>query len=63
MDLSGNVAEWTATAAATEVQATIQKGGTFTREATAVRCSARKAVLPTERAPSVGFRCCAGVQP
>ncbi|HEX8697458.1 MAG TPA: SUMF1/EgtB/PvdO family nonheme iron enzyme [Myxococcaceae bacterium] len=63
MDLSGNVAEWTSTAANSEVQATIQKGGSFTREATAVRCSARKAVLPTERAPSVGFRCCAGVQP
>jgi serine/threonine protein kinase/formylglycine-generating enzyme required for sulfatase activity len=63
MDLSGNVAEWTSTSAATEVQATVQKGGTFTREATAVRCSARKAVLPTERAPSVGFRCCAGVRP
>jgi serine/threonine protein kinase/formylglycine-generating enzyme required for sulfatase activity len=63
MDLSGNVAEWTATPAATDIQAMIQKGGNFTREATAVRCSARKAGVPTERAPNVGLRCCTGVRP
>jgi len=63
MDLSGSVAEWTATPAATQVQSMIQKGGSFSREPTAVRCSARKAGLPTERADTVGFRCCAGVQP
>jgi formylglycine-generating enzyme required for sulfatase activity len=62
MDLSGNVAEWT-TSTATDSQVLAQKGGNFTREATAVRCSARKAGVPTERAPTVGFRCCAGVQP
>jgi formylglycine-generating enzyme required for sulfatase activity len=63
VDQSGNVAEWTATPAASSVQAMIQKGGNFTREAPAVRCSARKAEVPTERAPGVGFRCCAGVLP
>jgi formylglycine-generating enzyme required for sulfatase activity len=62
MDLSGNVAEWTSSTASNS-QVLAQKGGNSTREATAVRCSARKAAVPNERSASVGFRCCTGVQP
>ncbi|WP_225410949.1 protein kinase domain-containing protein [Stigmatella hybrida] len=61
-DLSGNVAEWTATPYAGGADMT-QKGGAFNRSAFAVRCSARLNGLPSARSGTVGFRCCAGLQP
>ncbi|ADO73941.1 bifunctional serine/threonine-protein kinase/formylglycine-generating enzyme family protein [Stigmatella aurantiaca] len=61
-DLSGNVAEWTSTPYAGGADMT-QKGGAFNRSAFAVRCSARLNGLPSARSGTVGFRCCAGLQP
>ncbi len=63
VDLSGNALEWTSTQADSSLQAMIQKGGDSTRQAAAVRCSARKAGVPAERLPNLGFRCCSGVNP
>jgi formylglycine-generating enzyme required for sulfatase activity len=62
-DLSGNVAEWTATAFVGTGENKTQKGGAFDRKSYAVRCSARISGAPTEQKPDLGFRCCAGVQP
>lgn len=56
-DMSGNIAEWTATPYATNQDKT-QKGGAFDRPDYAARCSARKNGAPTARSPEVGFRCC-----
>ncbi len=61
-DLSGNVAEWTATAYTSTADMT-QKGGAFDRPDYAARCSARKNGAPGDRAPTVGFRCCSDVRP
>lgn len=61
-DLSGNVAEWTATAYTNNADMT-QKGGAFDRPDYAARCSARKNGAPSDRAPTVGFRCCADLSP
>lgn len=60
-DLSGNVAEWTASAYTTNTSDMTQKGGAFDRPDYAARCSARKNGAPGDRAPTVGFRCCADV--
>jgi formylglycine-generating enzyme required for sulfatase activity len=62
-DLSGNVAEWTASTFAGGSENKTQKGGAFDKTRYAVRCSARISGVPTEQKPNVGFRCCAGVQP
>ncbi|MFL5319514.1 MAG: formylglycine-generating enzyme family protein [Myxococcaceae bacterium] len=56
-DMSGNVAEWTSSAYATNADKT-QKGGSFDRPDYAARCSARKNGSPAARSPEVGFRCC-----
>jgi formylglycine-generating enzyme required for sulfatase activity len=56
-DLSGNVAEWTATAYTSNADKT-QKGGAFGRPDYASRCSARKNGSPGSRSAEVGFRCC-----
>jgi len=61
-DLSGNVAEWTASEFGDNLSSRTQKGGTYDRSVHAVRCSARMKGVPTERRPTVGFRCCADVQ-
>jgi formylglycine-generating enzyme required for sulfatase activity len=61
-DLSGNVAEWTATAYTNNADMT-QKGGAFDRPDYAARCSARKNGAPSDRTPTVGFRCCADLSP
>ncbi|MCA1664465.1 MAG: SUMF1/EgtB/PvdO family nonheme iron enzyme, partial [Myxococcales bacterium] len=50
-DMSGNVAEWVASAA--------QKGGTAKEGAKESRCSAVTRGAPTLGGPLVGFRCCA----
>ena len=57
MDLSGNVAEWTASSYAKNADMT-QKGGAFDRPDYAARCSARRNGAPTSKSPQVGFRCC-----
>ncbi|MFL5347088.1 MAG: protein kinase domain-containing protein [Hyalangium sp.] len=62
-DLSGNVAEWTASPFEGSSENKTQKGGAFDRGRYAVRCSARINGIPTEQKPDVGFRCCAEVQP
>jgi formylglycine-generating enzyme required for sulfatase activity len=62
-DLSGNVAEWTSSDFAGNTPNKTQKGGAFDRPIHAVRCSARLGGVPTEQKPTVGFRCCAGLQP
>ena len=62
-DLSGNVAEWTASPFSTSSLNRAQKGGAFDRPGYAVRCSARISGDPNKPEPTVGFRCCAGVQP
>lgn len=61
-DMSGNVAEWTATPYAANQDKT-QKGGAFDRPDYAARCSARKNGGPNSRSPEVGFRCCADATP
>jgi formylglycine-generating enzyme required for sulfatase activity len=61
-DLSGNVSEWTASDFGDGSSRKVQKGGSFDRSVAAVRCSARMSGVPTERKPTVGFRCCADVQ-
>ncbi|XXF76382.1 SUMF1/EgtB/PvdO family nonheme iron enzyme [Myxococcaceae bacterium GXIMD 01537] len=61
-DLSGNVAEWTATPYTQNSDMT-QKGGAFDRPDYAARCSARKNGAPADRSATVGFRCCAEVHP
>ncbi|MBX5482032.1 MAG: SUMF1/EgtB/PvdO family nonheme iron enzyme [Myxococcaceae bacterium] len=57
-DLSGNAAEWTASAYAGNADKA-QKGGSFTKPDYAARCSARKNGSPGSRGADVGFRCCA----
>ncbi|WP_224365106.1 bifunctional serine/threonine-protein kinase/formylglycine-generating enzyme family protein [Hyalangium versicolor] len=61
-DLSGNVAEWTASPFAGNNPNKTLKGGAFNRTDSAVRCSARTSGEPDKPEPTVGFRCCAGVQ-
>ncbi|MFP2930940.1 formylglycine-generating enzyme family protein [Pyxidicoccus sp. 3LG] len=61
VDLSGNVAEWTATRF--DKSDFTLKGGAFDLPDYTSRCSARKNAAPSERSDSVGFRCCAGVSP
>jgi eukaryotic-like serine/threonine-protein kinase len=56
VDLSGNAAEWTASALGAD---RIVKGGAFDRSDFAARCSARKLGAPATRSTTVGFRCCA----
>ncbi len=56
-DLSGNAAEWTASAYAAN-QDKAQKGGSHTRPDYASRCSARRNGSPSAKAVDVGFRCC-----
>ncbi|MBU8897687.1 protein kinase [Corallococcus sp. H22C18031201] len=61
-DMSGNVAEWTATRHGANAGFT-QKGGSFDGPDYAVRCSARKNGVPEEKSDMIGLRCCAGVGP
>ena len=52
-DLSGNVAEWTASDFGRQPPSKTQKGGAYDRPGYAVRCSARMRGVPTERRPTV----------
>ncbi len=62
-DLSGNVAEWTSSPFEDNGVKKIQKGGASDKPSHAVRCAARSGAVPTELRPTLGFRCCADVQP
>ncbi|HSP81064.1 MAG TPA: bifunctional serine/threonine-protein kinase/formylglycine-generating enzyme family protein [Myxococcaceae bacterium] len=62
VDLSGNVAEWTATRYENTLDMT-QKGGAFDQPEYAARCSSRKRGDPRLGSLTVGFRCCAEVKP
>ncbi len=56
-DLSGNVAEWTASSYGSGGDKAL-KGGAYDRPDYAARCSARRNGPPGTRAAEVGFRCC-----
>lgn len=61
-DLSGNVAEWTATRFSAEVTERAVKGGSFARPDYDTRCATRKPQSPDTREPTLGLRCCADVE-
>ena len=58
-DLSGNVAEWTATKLGSSY---VVKGGYSRRPDWAVRCANRVGKGPGRASSYVGFRCCADIQ-
>lgn len=58
-DLSGNVAEWTATSYEEGGSEKVVKGGAADRPDFAVRCAARARRAPGARDKLLGFRCCA----
>jgi formylglycine-generating enzyme required for sulfatase activity len=58
-DLSGNVAEWTATPLLPGSSARIIKGGASNKPDWAVRCANRGNKPAGSRDPYLGFRCCA----
>lgn len=60
-DLSGNLAEWTASPYEAGSDKTL-KGGSFDRPDYAARCSARKAGAPAGKWAGVGFRCCSSLK-
>jgi formylglycine-generating enzyme required for sulfatase activity len=60
-DLSGNAAEWTASAYGGGGK--VVKGGAFNKQDYAARCSARKNAGASNRSAEVGFRCCADPVP
>ncbi|RKI02900.1 protein kinase [Corallococcus sp. AB030] len=60
-DLSGNVAEWTASKSPNSnpnAEELLIKGGAFDTAGDTARCSARRRSAPTLKAANVGFRCC-----
>jgi serine/threonine protein kinase/formylglycine-generating enzyme required for sulfatase activity len=61
-DLSGNVAEWTASNFGDTLAIKVQKGGAYDLSVQAVRCAARVQGASTESRPTLGFRCCADVR-
>lgn len=58
-DLSGNLAEWTASAFEPGTPEKAVKGGSAARPSFDDRCSSRRRVDPARRDVNVGFRCCA----
>ncbi|MBN8466134.1 SUMF1/EgtB/PvdO family nonheme iron enzyme [Corallococcus exiguus] len=60
-DMSGNVAEWTASKfpnSNPNSEELLIKGGAFDTAGDTARCSARRRSAPTLKAANVGFRCC-----
>ncbi|NNB90217.1 protein kinase domain-containing protein [Corallococcus exiguus] len=60
-DLSGNVAEWTASKSPNSnpnSEELLIKGGSFDTAGDTARCSARRRGAPSLKAANVGFRCC-----
>lgn len=58
-DLSGNVAEWTASSYNAEIADRTLKGGASDRPDHDTRCAARKNGPPGMKSAQIGFRCCA----
>ena len=59
MDLSGNVAEWTASEIRPGAPQMVIRGGAFHQAREAVSCAARDYFLPgLGGAKHIGFRCC-----
>ncbi|RKH59122.1 protein kinase [Corallococcus aberystwythensis] len=59
-DLSGNVAEWTASNFP-DTEDRLIKGGAFATPGDTARCSARRRGAPSLKVADVGFRCCQNV--
>ncbi|RKG97025.1 protein kinase domain-containing protein [Corallococcus carmarthensis] len=59
-DLSGNVAEWTASNFP-DTEERLIKGGAFDTPGDTARCSARRRGAPSLKTADVGFRCCQNV--
>ena len=62
LDMSGNVAEWTASAYAPGAPLSddverVTRGGSYESDVRAMRASARVRAVPGLRAPTLGFRC------
>ncbi len=60
VDMSGNVAEWTASRWSSEIPDRVVKGGAADQAMHASRCSARINEVSSARGGQLGFRCCAG---
>ncbi|MEE8410148.1 MAG: SUMF1/EgtB/PvdO family nonheme iron enzyme [Myxococcota bacterium] len=58
VDLSGNVAEWTASSWGKGVPDKVVKGGSADQGAYMGRCAARANEIATGKHDSIGFRCC-----
>jgi len=56
-DMAGNVAEWTETAPAVQLDHALVKGGSYSDEPDAVQASAYQILPRTGAAPWLGFRC------
>lgn len=61
-DMSGNVAEWTASSWSRSVQDRVVKGGAADQAGYTARCSARVNENRSARQANLGFRCCADPQ-
>jgi|GEM_PF-2710495 len=57
-DLSGGVAEWTASQGLLNPQAFVVKGGSFKTDQYASRCSSMREQTPQTVSADIGFRCC-----
>jgi formylglycine-generating enzyme required for sulfatase activity len=58
-DLSGNVAEWTASSVRTGAPQKVVRGGSWQQSGSQVSCQARDYFLPGQGGAShIGFRCC-----
>ncbi|MEL6548527.1 MAG: SUMF1/EgtB/PvdO family nonheme iron enzyme [Myxococcota bacterium] len=60
-DMSGNVAEWTASRWSSEIPDRVVKGGAADQAMHASRCSARINEVASARSGQLGFRCCASL--
>jgi formylglycine-generating enzyme required for sulfatase activity len=59
LDLSGNVAEWTASRFGGDASAKVVKGGSVDQAAFTARCAARASESVNAHSDTLGFRCCA----
>lgn len=62
VDMSGNVAEWTASRWSSEIPDRVVKGGAADQAMHASRCSARINEVSSARGQQLGFRCCASLE-
>lgn len=57
-DMSGNVAEWTASRYRRGAPTRVVRGGSARHADWGVRCASRSAQSPSRRKGTIGFRCC-----